>query len=202
MGGFHIFHKEDLRKIAPLWLEYTKQVHYAPRTLHVHGMHMDMDMDTAVLRCTMHGACMHVCMQVRAFGHSEPETFFRESIQLPPGTDEATTAVRRKQAHTLQQHLHLPSGTASPPFPGPTLPDPLQLSGPCGTAMCTSMLVKCAHVYHVYAQAMWHSEMYGYVFAAAQVGVTHKVRHDVSRCPSPHPPPLLSPPPHSHRRLV
>ena len=38
------------------------------------------------------------------------------------------------------------------------------------------MLVKCAHVYHVYAQAMWHSEMYGYVFAAAQVGVTHKAR--------------------------
>ena len=24
-------------------------------------------------------------------------------------------------------------------------------------------------------QAMWHSEMYGYVFAAAHVGVTHKV---------------------------
>ena len=41
---------------------------------------------------------MMACMQVRAFGHSEPETFFRESIQLPPGTDEATTAVRRKQA--------------------------------------------------------------------------------------------------------
>ena len=48
--------------------------------------------------CTMHHACMMACMQVRAFGHSEPETFFRESIQLPPGTDEATTAVRRKQA--------------------------------------------------------------------------------------------------------
>ena len=95
MGGFHIFHKEDLRKIAPLWLEYTKQVHSAPRALHVHRMYMD----TAVLRCTIHGACMHACMQVRAFGHSEPETFFRESIQLPPGTDEATTAVRRKQAH-------------------------------------------------------------------------------------------------------
>ena len=69
------------------------------------------------------------------------------------------------------------------------------------------MLVKCAHVYHVYAQAMWHSEMYGYVFAAAQVGVTHKVRHDASRCsPPPHthtttPPPLPTPP-HSHRRSV
>ena len=61
------------------------------------------------------------------------------------------------------------------------------------------MLVKCAHVYHVYAQAMWHSEMYGYVFAAAQVGVTHKVRHDASRCPPPPthtPPPLPPSPPH------
>ena len=64
MGGFHIFHKEDLRKIAPLWLEYTKQVHYAPRTLHVHGMCMYMD--TAVLRCTVHGACMHACMHAGA----------------------------------------------------------------------------------------------------------------------------------------
>ena len=61
------------------------------------------------------------------------------------------------------------------------------------------MLVKCAHVYHVYAQAMWHSEMYGYVFAAAQVGVTHKVRHDASRCsppPTHTPPPLPPSPPH------
>ena len=90
VGGFHIFHREDLRQIAPLWLEYTKKV--------------------------------------RAFGHAEPEAFFRESMQLPPDIDEATTAVRRKQA-------------------------------------------------------MWHSEMYGYVFAAAQVGVTHKVRRDVMLYP-------------------
>ena len=116
MGGFHIFHKEDLRKIAPLWLEYTKQVHSAPRTLHVHGMYMD----TAVLRCTMHGACMHACMQVRAFGHSEPETFFRESIQLPPGTDEATTAVRRKQAH-LCSNIYI-SHPAQLPHPSLALP--------------------------------------------------------------------------------
>jgi len=63
---------------------------------------------------------------------------------------------------------------------------------------------------------MWHSEMYGYVFAAAQVGVTHKVRRcDVMRraalsvpnSPSPNPNPNPStptPPPthHSHPRLV
>ena len=49
------------------------------------------------------------------------------------------------------------------------------------------MLVKCAHVY---AQAMWHSEMYGYVFAAAQVGVTHKVRRRRAALGSgPEPPP-------------
>ena len=90
VGGFHIFHKDDLRKIAPLWLEYTKQV--------------------------------------RAFGHAEPDVFFRESMQLPPDTDEGTRQVRKKQA-------------------------------------------------------MWHSEMYGYVFAAAEVGVTHKVRRDVMLYP-------------------
>ena len=26
VGGFHIFNREDLRQIAPLWLEYTKKV--------------------------------------------------------------------------------------------------------------------------------------------------------------------------------
>lgn len=26
VGGFHIFHRDDLRRIAPLWLKYTKQV--------------------------------------------------------------------------------------------------------------------------------------------------------------------------------
>lgn len=54
------------------------------------------------------------------------------------------------------------------------------------------MLVKCAHVY---AQAMWHSEMYGYVFAAAQVGVTHKVRRRRAALGSgPEPPPPPPPP--------
>ena len=90
VGGFHIFHKEDLRAISPLWLEYTKKV--------------------------------------RAFGHKEPDTFFRESMWLPADTPESTKSVRRKQA-------------------------------------------------------MWHSEMYGYVFAAALVGVTHRVRRDVMLYP-------------------
>ena len=90
VGGFHIFHKEDLRAISPLWLEYTKKV--------------------------------------RAFGHKEPDTFFRESMWLPADTPESTKSVRRKQA-------------------------------------------------------MWHSEMYGYVFAAALVGVTHHVRQDVMMYP-------------------
>lgn len=26
VGGFHVFHKEDLRRIAPLWLEFTRSV--------------------------------------------------------------------------------------------------------------------------------------------------------------------------------
>ena len=39
VGGFHIFHKEDLRRIAPLWLEYTKQVHATQRALHANGTH-------------------------------------------------------------------------------------------------------------------------------------------------------------------
>ena len=102
VGGFHIFHKEDLRKIAPLWLEYTKQV--------------------------------------RAFGHAEPEAFFRESMQLPPDVDEATTAVRRKQAMcpNPKPNPNLnrnPSPSPSPsPNPNPN-PDP---NRPCGTARCTA----------------------------------------------------------------
>ena len=65
---------------------------------------------------------------MRAFGHAEPDVFFRESFQLPPDISPEMVAVRRKQA-------------------------------------------------------MWHSEMYGYVFAAAEVGVAHKVRRDVMLYP-------------------
>mmetsp|Transcript_2166 Transcript_2166/g.3590 ORF Transcript_2166/g.3590 Transcript_2166/m.3590 type:complete len:606 (+) Transcript_2166:33-1850(+) len=90
VGGFHIFHAEDLRQIAPLWLEYTKKV--------------------------------------RAFAHSEPDVFFRESMMPLKPDEEPMRAVRQKQSK-------------------------------------------------------WHSEMYGYVFAAAEVGVTHRVRRDVMLYP-------------------
>ena len=90
VGGFHIFHREDLRLIAPKWLEYTKQV--------------------------------------RAFAAAEPETFYRESMAPVAPDDEPQRAVRQKQSR-------------------------------------------------------WHSEMYGYVFAAAEVGVTHRVRRDVMLYP-------------------
>ena len=39
---------------------------------------------------------------------------------------------------------------------------------------------------------MWHSEMYGYVFAAATVGVTHRVRRDVMLYPGRGPKPLAA----------
>ena len=32
-------------------------------------------------------------------------------------------------------------------------------------------------------QARWHGEMYGYVFAAAEVGVTHRIRRDIMLYP-------------------
>ena len=90
VGGFHIFHTEDLRRIAPLWLEYTKKV--------------------------------------RAFSFAEPELFFAESMRPLDPAEENLRAVRQKQAR-------------------------------------------------------WHSEMYGYVFGAAIVGVTHHVRRDVMLYP-------------------
>lgn len=90
VGGFHIFHREDLRLIAPKWLDFTKQV--------------------------------------RAFAASDPETFFRESMAPLDKEDEPQRAVRQKQSK-------------------------------------------------------WHSEMYGYIFAAAEVGVTHHVRRDVMLYP-------------------
>ena len=91
VGGFHIFHREDLRAIAPLWREYTKRV--------------------------------------RAFAHSEPDVFYRESMSpMEKGGTAAEEAVRKKQS-------------------------------------------------------MWHSEMYGYVFAAAEVGVTHRISRSVMLYP-------------------
>ncbi len=89
VGGFHIFHREDLRAIAPLWLEYTKRV--------------------------------------RAFADASPTEFFAESADL--------SEVAAKDLPTRKK------------------------------------------------QSRWHSEMYGYVFAAAIVGVTHRVRRDVMLYP-------------------
>jgi len=90
VGGFHIFHREDLRRIAPLWLEYTKKV--------------------------------------RTFANTEPDTYFVESMHVTDDLDASAVEVRRKQAR-------------------------------------------------------WHGEMYGYVFAAAIVGVTHRIRRDVMLYP-------------------
>jgi len=90
VGGFHIFHRDDLRQIAPLWLNFTKQV--------------------------------------RGFANTHPDEFFYESMKLDSNTPQATVAVRRLQAR-------------------------------------------------------WHTEMYGYVFAAATVGVTHRIRRDVMLYP-------------------
>lgn len=91
VGGFHIFHREDLRAIAPRWLEYTKRV--------------------------------------RAFAKEESATFFELSMAALPPEDESLRYVRRNQT-------------------------------------------------------LWHSEMYGYVFAAAEVGVRHRVRRDTMLYPS------------------
>mmetsp|Transcript_6357 Transcript_6357/g.20254 ORF Transcript_6357/g.20254 Transcript_6357/m.20254 type:complete len:366 (-) Transcript_6357:813-1910(-) len=103
VGGFHIFHAEDLRRIAPLWLDFTKKV--------------------------------------RAFAHKEPDVFYQESMSQLKPEDAHLVPVRKKQS-------------------------------------------------------MWHSEMYGYVFAAATVGVTHRVRRDVMLYPGYEPflgraPPIL-----------
>jgi hypothetical protein len=97
VGGFHIFHRDDLRQIAPLWLEYTKKV--------------------------------------RAFANTHPDEYFNESFRLP-----------------------------SPPQAGSAGPSDEEVA-----------------VQH--KQARWHGEMYGYVFAAALVGVTHHVRQDVMMYP-------------------
>ena len=109
VGGFHIFHREDLRQIAPLWLEFTKKV--------------------------------------RAFANAHPDQYFNESFhyQSPPGS------------------------------PGPT---PLE--------MATK-----------HKQARWHGEMYGYVFAAAEVGVTHRVREVTPTSPPLQLHPHTKPHPHA-----
>ena len=90
VGGFHIFHREDIRVIAPRWLEYTKRV--------------------------------------RAFANMHPDEYFNESIQAPPGATPSDIVTLKRQAR-------------------------------------------------------WHGEMYGYVFAAAEAGVTHRIRRDVMLYP-------------------
>ena len=106
MGGFHIFHREDLRAIAPKWLGYTRKV--------------------------------------RAFANAHPEEYFNESIRHDPKLSRDEVAVLRKQAR-------------------------------------------------------WHGEMYGYVFAAAEVSVTHT---NPSPSPSPNPSPNPSPSPNPNLGLT
>ena len=91
VGGFHIFHREDLRAISPKWLRYTRRV--------------------------------------RDFANKNPDAFFNESFR----EDGGASAMDRSTHHK---------------------------------------------------QARWHTEMYGYVFAAAEVGVTHRIRRDVMLYPS------------------
>ena len=91
VGGFHIFHREDLRQIAPKWLRFTRRV--------------------------------------REFANANPEAFFNESFKEEPNQKSDVVNVHHKQAR-------------------------------------------------------WHTEMYGYVFAAAEVGVTHRIRRDVMLYPS------------------
>jgi len=90
VGGFHIFHREDLRAISPLWLKFTQRV--------------------------------------RAFANSDPEAFYNESFHASQPETDGIVDVHHKQAR-------------------------------------------------------WHTEMYGYVFAAATVGVTHRIRRDVMLYP-------------------
>lgn len=92
VGGFHIFHREDVRRISPKWLVYTKKV--------------------------------------RAFSRDEPDIFDKESMHISEeeAQDPAIRAVRRKQGR-------------------------------------------------------WHSEMYGYVFAAAEEGMIHHIRKDLMLYP-------------------
>jgi hypothetical protein len=86
VGGFHIFHIDDLRKIVPLWFEYTKKV--------------------------------------RTFMHENVDTYLRESMLSP----ETAGDVQKKQAK-------------------------------------------------------WHAEMYGYIFAASQLNISHVVTKDVMLYP-------------------
>lgn len=91
VGGFHIFHREDLRDISPRWLHFTHTV--------------------------------------REFANNHPDEFFNESFH-----EDADASAGQKSVH--------------------------------------------------HKQARWHTEMYGYVFAAAQVGVTHRIRRDVMLYPA------------------
>ena len=92
-GGFHIFHREDIRRIAPLWIDFTRRV--------------------------------------RAFSAASPDAYYPESFldwHNSEGVSDEAWRVRRRQG-------------------------------------------------------LWQAEMYGYIFAAARVGVSHVVRRDTMLYP-------------------
>ena len=56
-GGFHIFHREDLRVIAPLWVEFTKRVRAFAK--------QDMETYAAAIRLSTRTACTRTACRVR-----------------------------------------------------------------------------------------------------------------------------------------
>ena len=128
VGGFHIFHREDLRQIAPLWLEYT--------------------------------------MKVRAFANAHPDEYFNESFpQLSsaqpgsPGPNDPEVAVKHKQARWHGEMCEWPATC--------------NCHSNMGATMCADGLIPRSP----------RTLSDGYVFAAALVGVTHRVREDVMLYP-------------------
>ena len=133
VGGFHIFHREDLRAISPLWLKFTQRV--------------------------------------RAFANSDPEAFYNESFHASQPETDGIVDVHHKQARWHTQHACMHACTHA-------------CTRPCTRPCARPCTRPCTHAPAVHReQARWHTEMYGYVFAAATVGVTHRIRRDVMLYP-------------------
>ena len=80
------------------------------------------------------------------------------------------------------RHEWNPSARAALPSPPPGTAG-LTLGGACSFYLESKDKIDPATVAVRHKQARWHTEMYGYVFAAAQVGVTHRIRRDVMLYP-------------------
>ena len=160
VGGFHIFHREDIRAIAPLWVR-SRHGPLASRCLACSDARVPAP------------AQVQLTGEVRAFAHAEQQTYLEESFLNWRAVSQGGAAeVSRPRRIVQAQRVPRRHGAVAPRRRR------RRRSRRCGRRRCTG----AARESRARAPSLRASRLAlrisrrRYVFAAARVGVSHVVR--------------------------